>query len=267
MSIVKYDFGGKTVFLAGGADGIGKATAELLGESGANVFIADYNEEHGLKTVSVLKEKGYSVDFIRCDVRSKEEVVAAVAKAVDVFGRIDYAANVCGISDHKQNPPIPFHEWKDEWRDNVIETNVKGHWHLLQAELAQMMKQGGGGYSIVEVTSIQAVQSSAGNGAYSTSKHAVTGMMKTVAAEYVKQGVRINAFAPALVMTPMMEKLFGDKIAAGADPATYCGNPRGTVLTPEECAQSIVWLLSDASSPINAHTLLADCGQTAIRAR
>lgn len=261
---VKYDFSGKTVLVAGGADGIGNATADLLGRSGANLMIADYNEARGLEATEEFKKKGYNAEFIRCDVRKKEETAAAVAKAVEVFGRIDYAANVCGISDHKEANFIPFHEWKDEWRDNVIDTNLKGHWNLLQSELKQMMEQGGEGYAIVEVSSIQAVQSSAGNGAYSTSKHAVSGMIKTVAAEYVQQGVRINGYAPTLVMTPMMEKLFGDK--AKQDPASFCGNPRGTILTPEECAQSIVWLLSDGASSVNAHLLMGDCGQVGIRA-
>ena len=258
---VAYDFTGKSVLVAGGAAGIGYAVTDLLGESGANILIADYNEEVGHKALAEFKAKGYNVAFIRCDVRKKEEVFASVAKTVELYGRIDYAANVCGISGGKGG--VPFHEYDDDFRDNVLNTNLKGHWWLLQAELGQMVKQGGEGYAIVEVSSIQAFMASVYQGAYATSKHAVTGMIKAVAAEYGTQGIRINGYAPTMVLIPMMEQMHGERLKT--DEAALCGNPRGTILRPWECAQAIVWLLSDGASSINALTLLGDCGCTGIR--
>ncbi|MGN1345095.1 MAG: SDR family NAD(P)-dependent oxidoreductase, partial [Traorella sp.] len=188
---VTYDFSGKTVLVVGAGTGMGKATSLLLANSGANVMVADFNEELGKQVVNEIKGNGGNAAFVYCDVRDKDCAFRAVKETVDTFGRIDYAANVVGITGDSQMKP--FYERSDEDLKNVMDTNVTGHWWLLQAETEQMVKQGGEGYSIVEVVSIQGlVANKMGVHAYTTSKHAAMGLVKSVGIEFADKGIRIN---------------------------------------------------------------------------
>lgn len=258
---VKYDFTGKVVIVAGGADGMGLATSQLLASSGANVLVADFNEEKGQKVAEVLRSKGYSAEFVLTDVRNKESVFAMVDKAVELWGHVDYAANVVGISGKpSQNP---YYEKEDDDYNNVLDTNLRGHWWLTQAEIKQMVKQGGEGYSIVEVASIQGLIGSAYGPAYTASKHAVVGLVKSLGSEFAKQGIRINGIAPVATATPFIKdyyKQIGLEFTNKTDRV-----PRGTMLEPEECAQAIVWLLSDGASAMNATIIAVDGGATSIK--
>ncbi len=174
-----------------------------MAESEAKVLIADFNEESGKKVVDEIRAKGGTADFTFCDIRKKEDDFAAVDKAVELYGRLDYAANVVGISGKIQK--CPFYEQSDEDFDNVIDTNVTGHRSLLQAETKQMIAQGGEGYSIVEVVSIQGFIGNAYQQAYTASKHAMVGLVKTVGAHYAKQGSRINGIAPVATFTDFVK--------------------------------------------------------------
>lgn len=258
---VSYDFKDKVAIVIGGGSGMGKATSILLADSGAKVLVADFNEELGQKTVSEIRAKGQTAEFAYCDVRRKEDDFAAVDKAVALWGRIDYAANVVGISGKMQQ--CPFYEQSDEDFDNVMQTNVNGHRWLLQAETKQMMEQGGEGYAIAEVVSIQGFVGNAYQQAYTASKHAMVGLIKAVGAHYAKNGIRINGIAPVATFTDFVknaQKSLGMEVSNKTDRV-----PRGTMLEPEECAQAIVWLLSEGSTAVNATTMLTDCGSTAVK--
>lgn len=258
---VKYDFSGKTVLVVGGADGMGRATSELLGESGANVMIADFDETKGKVTVADLQEKGYKAEFVLVDVRKKEDVFNAVDKTVETFGRLDYAANVVGIAG-KIDETL-FFDREDSLYDNVMDTNVRGHWWLLQAETKQMLKQGGEGYSIVEVTSMQGFVAAPHAEAYTVSKHAAVGLVKAAGADFAKSGIRVNGIAPVATATSFAKnavKQMGMEFSNRTDRV-----PRGTMLEPEECANAIVWLLSDGSTGLNATTIAVDGGALSIK--
>lgn len=258
---VKYDFSEKVVLVVGGADGMGKATSELLGASGAKVMIADFNEQKGIETAKELKNKGYVVDFTLVDVRKKENVFNAVDRTVEVFGRLDYAANIVGISGKIENKP--FHEREDSLYDNVMDTNVRGHWWLIQAESKQMLAQGGDGYAIVEVASIQGFVSAPHAEAYTVSKHATVGLVKAAGADFAKSGIRVNGIAPVATATTFVKNAYQQLGIAFTTQTDRV--PRGTMLEPEECAQAIVWLLSDGASGLNATTIAVDGGTLSIK--
>lgn len=258
---IHYDFTDKVALVVGGADGMGLATSELLAASGAKVIVADFNEKKGQRVVKELQEKGYQATFILTDIRDKKSVFGLISKTVALWGHIDYAANVAGIFGKADG--AKFYEKSDEDYDDVMDTNLRGHWWLLQAQTEQMVKQGGSGYAIVEVSSIQGLIGTASGAAYTAAKHAVVGLVKSLGAEFATQGIRINGIAPVATATPLIKshwEQLGHEFSNKTDRV-----PRGTMLEPEECAHAIVWLLSDGASAMNATTIAVDGGATAIR--
>lgn len=257
---VSYDFSGKTVLVVGGAGGMGQATVKLLADSNANVMIADHNQENGQKLATELQKAGKSVAFVPVDVTDKQDVYHAISATVDRFGRLDHAANVVGIPGKMEQ--TPFYQREDSIYNQVMDTNVRGHWWLMQAETEQMTKQGGTGYSIVEVASIQGFIASPNAEAYTASKHATVGLVKAVGADFAKQGIRVNGIAPVATATNFVKQAYADmgmKFTNQTDRV-----PRGTMLEPEECAQPIVWLMSDGASGLDATTIAVDGGTLAI---
>lgn len=259
---VTYDFSGKTALVVGGASGMGLATAKLLSKSGASVMVADFNREQGKKVVDELNDAGGSAAFAFCDVRDRDGVFSLIDETVEKFGRLDYAANVVGISGNAEQ--MPFYERPDKDYDNVMDTNMRGHWWLCQAETKQMTEQDGDGYAIVEVASIQGlVASGYGLHAYTASKHAAVGMIKSLGVEFAPKGIRINGIAPVATATPFVINAMKE---AGMEYTNKTDrNPRGTLLEPEECANAIVWLISEGSSGVMATTIPVDAGATAFK--
>lgn len=257
---VRYDFTGKTALVVGGAGGMGSATVKLLANSGANVMIADHNVEHGQALADELSQAGKPVKFIQVDVTNKADIQRTVAETVKAFGRLDYAANVVGISGKMEK--TPFYEREDSEYERVMNTNVRGHWWLIQAETEQMRKQGGNGYAIVEVSSIQGFIASPNAEAYTVSKHATVGLVKAAGADFAKLGIRINGIAPVATATGFVKKAYKEMGISFTNKTNRV--PRGTMLEPEECAQPIVWLMSEGASGLNATTIAVDGGTLAI---
>lgn len=258
---VKYDFSGKTALVVGGGTGIGKATALLLAESGANVMVADINADLGKTVIDEIKANGGIAEFVICDIRNKESAFNAVAETVKTFGRIDFGANVAGIAGKVGG--AAFHELEDGDYENVMAINVDGHRWLLQAEITEMVKQGGEGYSIVEVTSVQGFIGQIGAHQYSASKHAMVGMVKSVGAEYASKGIRVNGIAPGTTATEFVKdayKKLGWEFSNKTDRL-----PRGTMLEPVELAHAIAWLFSDGASAMNGTTFAVDGGLLAVK--
>lgn len=259
---VKYDFNEKTVLIAGGGTGMGKATALLMAESGANVMIADFNKELGEALVKQINDQYPDhAAFVYCDVRNKENCFNAVKETIDKFGRIDYSANVVGISG--KVGAGAFHELDDQDYDNVMATNVNGHRWLMQAEIREMIKQGGTGYSIVEVMSVQGFIGQIGAHQYSTSKHAMVGMVKSVGAEYASKGIRINGIAPGTTATEFVKSVYEKNGWPWTNKTDRL--PRGTMLEPSELAHAIAWLFSEGASGMNATTFAVDGGLLAVK--
>jgi NAD(P)-dependent dehydrogenase (short-subunit alcohol dehydrogenase family) len=248
---------GTVALVTGGASGIGRATALTFAREGAKLIIADMNEDRGQQTVHLITEKGGEAIFVRTDVSKAVEVQALISTAVETYGRLDCAHNNAGISSR---PRAPLHECTEETWDRVLAVNLKGVWLCMKYELIQMLKQSSG--TIVNTASIMGLVGSwSGTAAYNASKHGVVGLTKTAALEYATSGIRVNAVCPGYIHTPLIEEALTSNPALEAQIITR--HPVGRMGRPEEIAEAVVWLCSDAASFVTGHTLTVDGGYVA----
>ena len=248
---------GKTALVTGGGSGIGRATSLAYAREGARVVVADVNVEGGEETVLRIKEAGGDAILVHADVSKPEDTQAMVARAVEAFGSLDCAFNNAGISGGRDRR-LTADYLEDDW-DRVIGINLKGVWLCMKAEIPQMLKQGGG--AIVNTASIMGLVSTSGSAAYTAAKHGVVGLTKAAALEYAKSGVRVNAVCPGYIHTPMVQ----DRLDTvdGYEDQLKSRHPVGRLGEPEEIAEAVLWLSSDAASFVTGHNMPVDGGYTA----
>jgi len=243
---------GKVAVVTGGTSGIGRETAVLFARRGVTVVVAGRREVEGQQTVDLIAEAGGQGIFVKTDVSRAADAKALIDKAVETYGRLDYAFNNAGI----EGSWTPIAEQAEEDWDRTIAINLKGTWLCLKYEIQQMLKQGAGG-AIVNNSSIAGLIGGNGTGTYSASKHGVLGLTKSAAIEVAKSGIRVNAVCPAVVETAMGERLFGEpdfrKFALGLHPIGRFGKPM-------EVAEAVVWMCSDAASFMTGQALVLDGG-------
>ncbi len=243
---------GKVALVTGGTSGIGRDTAVLFAKSGAKVVVAGRREAEGKETLDLIQAAGGDGLFVKSDVSKAAEVHALVQNTVEKFGRLDVAFNNAGI----EGTWVPIVEQAEEDWDRVIDINLKGVWLCLKYEIQQMLKQGGGG-AIVNMASIAGLMGSAGAAPYGASKHGVIGLTKTAALENARSGIRINVVCPAVIETPMGNRLFGEgeirKFALSLHPIGRFGKPM-------EVAEAVLWMCSDRASFMTGQSLVLDGG-------
>jgi NAD(P)-dependent dehydrogenase (short-subunit alcohol dehydrogenase family) len=248
---------GKVALVTGGASGIGRATALALARERAKLIIADINNDGGQQTVHMITEQGGDATFVRVDVTQAREVEAMISTTVETYGRLDCAHNNAGIGSR---PRVLLHELPEESWDRVLSINLKGVWLCMKYEIIQMRKQGGG--AIVNTASIMGLVGSwSRSGAYNASKHGVVGLTKTAALEYATSGIRVNAVCPGYIRTPLIEEALTSNPEMEAE--IVARHPIGRMGHPEEIAEAVVWLCSDAASFVTGHTMTVDGGYVA----
>lgn len=245
-------FEGQVALVTGGSSGIGRASALAFAAKGAGVVVASRREEESAETVALIEEAGGKAIFVQTDVAKSDEVQRLVAKTIEQFGRLDFAFNNAGIEGQ---PFVPLADYSEEMWDSVIAINLKGVFLCMKYQLPHLLKTKG---AIVNMASVAGLIGGRVGAAYYASKHGVVGMTKSAAFEYAEQGVRINAVAPAVIHTPMVERSFlhDEKIAAGVTRL----HPMGRIGQPEEVAKAVVWLCSPEASFTTGHTLPIDGG-------
>ena len=251
-------FEGKVALITGGGSGIGRASALALAAQGAKVVVADVNVEGGDETVHRIKDGGGEAFFVQADVSAGAQVAAMVQKTVDTFGRLDCAVNNAGISGGGMMARVA--DIEEEIFDRTIAVNLKGVWLCMKYELPVMVQQGGG--VIVNMASVAGLIGSPKGAAYSASKHGVIGLTRTAALDYAKYKIRVNAVCPAYTDTPMVSDVIESNPAMGK--ITAQANPMKRLGRPEEIAEGVLWLCSDAASFVTGHALAMDGGLTAI---
>lgn len=243
---------GKVGIVTGGTSGIGRDAAILFAKAGAKVVVAGRREVEGKETIDLVRAAGGDGLFVKTDVAKAAEVQALVQQTVEKFGRLDVAFNNAGI----EGSWIPIAEQSEEDWDRTIDINLKGMWLCLKYEIQQMLKQGGGG-AIVNMASVAGLIGSNGAATYCASKHGVMGLTKSAALETARSGIRVNVVCPAVIETPMGERIFGapemKKFALGLHPIGRLGKPM-------EVAEAVVWMCSDRASFMTGQSLVLDGG-------
>jgi NAD(P)-dependent dehydrogenase (short-subunit alcohol dehydrogenase family) len=243
---------GKVAIVTGGTSGIGREAAVLFAKSGAKVVVAGRREAEGNETVDLIRATGGDGLFVKTDVSQAAQVDALVRQTVEKFGRLDIAFNNAGI----EGSLTPIVDQSEEDWNRTIDINLKGTWLCLKYEIRQMLKQGGGG-AIVNMASVAGLIGSAGFATYCASKHGVIGLTKSAALETARNGIRINVVCPAVIETPMGERIFG---GPEIRPYAIGLHPIGRFGKPMEIAEAVVWMCSDHASFMTGQSLVLDGG-------
>ena len=240
---------GKVALITGAGSGIGQATSRIFAREGAKLILADVVEEGGNRTLKIVQDLGAQAIFVKCDVAQWSDVEAAVAKAVQTYGRLDCAFNNAGIEGRGGNT----HECTEENWNRVIAIDLTGVWLCMKAEITQLLKQGGGG-AIVNIASMRGIEPGSGPLHYNVSKAAVLMLTKCLARDLAPQ-IRVNAIAPGYTETAF----HADRTISEREQIT-ARIPLKRFSQPEEVARAAVFLASDAASYVTGHVLVVDGG-------
>ena len=246
---------GKIALVTGGGSGIGRASALAFAREGAKVVVADVVIDGGEETLGLIKKAGGEAIFVKADVSKAAEVEALVNQAVEAYGRLDCTYNNAGIEGIMASTT----DYTEEAWDRVMAINLKGVWLCMKYEIPQMLKQGGG--AIVNTASVAGLLGGQLMPAYVASKHGVVGLTKTAALEYAKSGIRVNAVCPGAIRTPMMERAIA--MRPEFERQALAAEPIGRMAKPEEVAEAVAWLCSDAASFVTGHSMVVDGGMVA----
>jgi meso-butanediol dehydrogenase/(S,S)-butanediol dehydrogenase/diacetyl reductase len=239
----------RVALVTGAARGIGLAIAQWFDARDWRVVLLDIDQPQLQRTFAQWPRRDRAL-ALHADVSSPEQVADAVRKTESAFGRIDALVNNAGVAVFK---PILQTSY-DEWR-RVLATNLDGAFLCTQAVAPLMLQQGGGG-SVVHIASISGLRASTLRVAYGTSKAALLHLMRQQAAELGAQGIRVNAVAPGPVETAMAQQVHTAEIRAGYHAAI----PLGRYGTPQEIAEAVGFLCSDAAAYVNGQVLAVDGG-------
>jgi len=254
---------GKVALVTGAAGGIGSVTARALIDSGAKLALVDRDERQLEQLADELLAGGVSKTDIRiriADVTSSDNIVAAVTDAVETFGGLDIVFNNAGI----EGAVARLEDYDEETFERVLRVNVIGVWLTMKFAIPALRNSGGG--SIINTSSGLGLVGLPGLGAYVASKHAVVGLTRTAALELAAENIRVNAICPGPIGTRMMDSI--EDLSGFDEPGTArelyeASVPMGRYGTPEEVAQLVCFLGSEASSFITGTAFPIDGGVTA----
>jgi NAD(P)-dependent dehydrogenase (short-subunit alcohol dehydrogenase family) len=241
----------KVAIVTGGTSGIGRETALLFAEAGAKVVVAGRREVEGNDVVNAIRNGGGDAIFVKTDVSKAADVQALVQKTIEKYGCLDTAFNNAGIEGNW----MPMTDLSEEEFDRVIGTNLKGVWLCLKYEIPQMLKAGGG--TIVNMSSVAGLMGTPAAAPYGASKHGVIALTRTAALECATRKIRVNAVCPAVIQSPMEQRLFG---APEAQKMLLGMHPIGRFGTAREVAEAVLWLASAKSSFMTGHYIVLDGG-------
>ena len=244
----------KVCLITGGADGIGKVTAQRFASEGAKVVICDVNREAG---ETLAAELGSDASFRVVNVADRAEVQAWVDGVVARYGRVDVLINNAGITRDAMFVKVKdgqlVKQMDEAAFDLVMNVNLKGVFNCAQAVAPYMIKQGGG--VIINSSSVVGLYGNIGQTNYVATKAGVIGFTKVWARELGRYGIRVNAVAPGFIMTEMVQKMPED-VLAGMRSRT----PLGRLGEPVEIANTFLWLSSDEASYVHGATISVDGG-------
>ena len=246
---------GRVALVTGASTGVGEALAHAFAARGAAVVTTARREAEGEAVARAVRDGGGRALFVRGDVSVSGDIESVVRAGVEGFGRLDYAVNNAGVT----GATGPTADATIENFDAVMATNLRGVFLSMKAEIPAMLEAGGG--SIVNVSSGVGVYAVPTMPAYVASRHAVVGLTRAAALEYAPLGIRVNCICPGSIATPMHYALWDDgRGPEETDRLIGDLHPAGRVASPEEIAETCVWLCSDAASYVTGPPLVNDGG-------
>ncbi|MBP3959021.1 glucose 1-dehydrogenase [Gemmata sp. G18] len=245
-------FSGKVVLVTGGTSGIGRATAVAFAKEGAKVVLSGRRETEGLAVVEEIKKAGGTAAFVQADVAKEADVKRLVEETVAKFGRLDVAFNNAGVESMGPVTEVTEAEYR-----RVFDINVWGVLASMKYEVPAILKTGGG--AIINTSSVGGHIGMSGVSVYIATKHAVEGITKSTALEYAKQGVRVNAVAPAAIVTEMIDRFVGGEHSEQGK-ALASMHPVGRMGRGEEVAAAVLYLASDEAKFTTGISLPVDGG-------
>jgi NAD(P)-dependent dehydrogenase (short-subunit alcohol dehydrogenase family) len=246
------DLTGRVAIVTGGARGIGKAIALLLAEAGADVVIAGRRQEPLDDTATeIAKATGRRCIGVSTDVREAEQASALIDRTIAEFGRLDILVNNAGRGSH-----APLRKMAAEVWDNDVSLNLNAAFYCAQAAYPHLSANGNG--AIINISSLAGVHGTMGVGAYSAAKAGLQQFTRVAAAEFGPKGVRVNCVAPGMIATEIAQRGWAK---TGFDAMAACQSfPLRRPGKPEEVAQAVLFLVSDAASYITGETLTVGGG-------
>ena len=252
------DLSGRVAVVTGAGSGIGRASATALAAAGARVVVSDVDDDSGRETVAAIGAAGGEARYVRADVADAAQCAALVAATEEAFGGLDILHNNAGVAWPFRDgftPDVDPEVW-----DRVIRINLSGAFYCAHHAIPVMARRGGG--SIINTASSMGTIPLGGLDAYAASKGGVVMLTKSMAPGCGRLGIRVNAIGPGYVDTPMNEVIWGlPQLKAGFERGHATG-----LQTPEEIAEVVVFLASDASRSLTGALLTCDRGWTAFKA-
>jgi NAD(P)-dependent dehydrogenase (short-subunit alcohol dehydrogenase family) len=248
------EFQGKVAIVTGAAVGMGRASAMMFAREGAAVVLVDIDEKNGLKTTAEIQQKGSQAVFVKANVSNHAEAKTIAEKAVAAFGRIDVLHNNAGIQRYGTVETTTEELW-----DEVMNVNLKSMFLVSKYVIPEMRKVGGG--AIVNTGSVQSFSPQASVAAYTSSKHAVLGLTKSMATDFAKDNIRVNAVCPGTVDTPMLAWAASlDSHPEKVYEAVKEIHLLKRIAQPEEIAEVVLFLASNRASFVTGAAWLVDGG-------
>jgi len=245
---------GKTAIITGAASGFGRSTAMSFAREGAQVVVADLQAEAGQALVSELQKQGHSALFVQCDVSREDSVQALVQATVTAFGKLDVVVNNAGTT-HRNKPALDV---TSEEFDRMFAVNVKSLYWMTQAAVPHLKASQG---NMVNVASTTGVRPGPGLTWYSASKAAMINLTKGLGLELARDQVRVNAVCPMIGETAMLEQFMGMPDTPDNRQRFLARIPLGRFTRPEDVAEAVVYLASDAASFLTGVCLDVDGGR------
>lgn len=247
----------KVAVVTGGAMGIGRSIVELFAREGASVIAADIERAEGERVAALLREEGWDVRFAPVDVTSDEDLDALFRLAEERHGSLDVLVNNAGVDITGGIMGATLADW-----ERCVAVDLRSIWLIVRRAVPLMRKRGGG--SIINLSSMHGIRTSAGSFPYSTVKMAVIGLTRSMAVDLGQYGIRVNTICPGLIETRMSADWIERLKAEGKWQALMDAHPLRRSGVPEDIARVALFLASDDSSFVTGIHLFADGGHHAV---